>query len=139
MIQLIPLTMVCCDITNTKLWNALQDKGWNSTKLIFPVCHDLSNILIMWDRLTQRLKILKELYQDHIPILPGNNLPKEFKKKTTGIRVPDNDCIRNCEVVGNQLFLLPFRWWWCDWIYHYPELIFEKWQTWLIWLLTVVW
>jgi tRNA A37 threonylcarbamoyladenosine synthetase subunit TsaC/SUA5/YrdC len=56
-----------------------------------------------------------------------------------GIRVPDNDCIRNCEVVGNPIVSTSIHD--DDDVIEYttdPELIFEKWQNLVIWLLMVV-
>ena len=85
-----------CDITNTKaLERIAKIKGVKLDKANFSfVCHDLSNISDYVRQIdTATFKILKRaLPGPYTFILPGNNnLPKEFKKKTTvGIRVPDN-------------------------------------------------
>jgi tRNA threonylcarbamoyl adenosine modification protein (Sua5/YciO/YrdC/YwlC family) len=66
-------------------------------------------------------------------ILPGNNnLPKEFKKKTTvGIRVPDNSiALEIVRQLGNPIVSTSIRD--DDDVIEYttdPELIFEKWQN----------
>ena len=65
-------------------------------------------------------------------ILPGNNnLPKDFKKrKTVGIRVPDNAIVTNLvELLGNPIVSTSIHD--DDDVLEYttdPELIFEKWQ-----------
>jgi tRNA threonylcarbamoyl adenosine modification protein (Sua5/YciO/YrdC/YwlC family) len=65
-------------------------------------------------------------------ILPGNNdLPKEFrKKKTVGIRVPDNEIIIEIvKMLGNPIVSTSIHD--EDEVLEYstdPELIFEKWQ-----------
>jgi tRNA threonylcarbamoyl adenosine modification protein (Sua5/YciO/YrdC/YwlC family) len=66
-------------------------------------------------------------------ILPGNNnLPKEFKKKTTvGIRVPDNAiALEIVRKLGNPIVSTSI--YDEDDVIEYttdPELIFEKWQN----------
>ena len=66
-------------------------------------------------------------------ILPGNNdLPKDFrKKKTVGIRVPDNNiAIQIVEMLGNPIVSTSIHD--EDEVIEYstdPELIFEKWQN----------
>ena len=66
-------------------------------------------------------------------ILPGNNnLPKEFKKKTTvGIRVPDNAiALEIVRQLGNPIVSTSIHD--EDEVLEYstdPELIFEKWQN----------
>ncbi|MEG1020832.1 MAG: L-threonylcarbamoyladenylate synthase, partial [Myroides sp.] len=85
-----------CDITNTKaLERIAKIKGIKLEKANFSfVCNDLSNISDYVKSLdTSSFKILKRaLPGPYTFILEGNNnLPKEFKKKkTVGIRVPDN-------------------------------------------------
>ena len=65
--------------------------------------------------------------------MPGNNdLPKEFrKKKTVGIRVPDNNIAREIvKVLGNPIVSTSIHD--EDDVIEYstdPELIFEKWQN----------
>ena len=66
-------------------------------------------------------------------ILPGNNdLPKEFrKKKTVGIRVPQNNiALQIVEMLGNPIISTSIKD--DDDVIEYstdPELIFEKWQN----------
>jgi hypothetical protein len=48
--------------------------------------------------------LLKELCLGRTPLFYGNNnLPKNLKENYGGIRVPDNDCITNCEVARNPI------------------------------------
>ena len=88
-----------CDITNTKaLERIAKIKGIKLEKANFSfVCNDLSNISDYVKSLdTSSFKILKRaLPGPYTFILEGNNnLPKEFKKKkTVGIRVPDNSIV----------------------------------------------
>lgn len=79
-------------------------------------------------------KILKRaLPGPYTFILPGsNNLPKIFKKKkTVGIRIPDNNIIRTLvKELGNPIVSTSIRD--DDDILEYttdPELIFEKWNN----------
>src|SRR5690606_31149582 len=98
-----------CDITNTKaLERIAKIKGIKLDKANFSfVCHDLSNISDYVKQIdTSTFKILKRsLPGPYTFILPGNNnLPKEFKKKTTvGIRVPDNAiALEIVKLLGNR-------------------------------------
>lgn len=126
-----------CDITNSKALEKIAKlKGVKLEKANFSfICYDLSNIS---DYITQidtaTFKILKKaLPGPYTFVLPGNNdLPKEFrKKKTVGIRVPDNNIAR--EIVrrlGNPIVSTSI--YDEDEIIEYttdPELIFEKWQN----------
>jgi tRNA threonylcarbamoyl adenosine modification protein (Sua5/YciO/YrdC/YwlC family) len=83
---------------------------------------------------TPTFKILKRaLPGAYTFILPGNNdLPKDFrKKKTVGIRVPDNRiAIQIVEMLGNPIVSTSIHD--EDEVIEYstdPELIFEKWQN----------
>ena len=126
-----------CDITNSKaLERIAQFKGVKLEKANFSfICADLSN---MSDYVKQidntTFKILKKaLPGPYTFILPGgNNLPKDFKrKKTVGIRVPDNNIARilvqklGDPIVSTSIYdedeLIEYT---TD-----PELIFEKWQN----------
>lgn len=126
-----------CDITNSKaLERIAQLKGVKLEKANFSfICADLSN---MSDYVKQidntTFKILKKaLPGPYTFILPGgNNLPKDFKrKKTVGIRVPDNNIARilvqklRNPIVSTSIYdedeLIEYT---TD-----PELIFEKWQN----------
>lgn len=125
-----------CDITNSKaLERVAKIKGIKLEKANFSfVCSDLSNISDYVKQIdTSTFKILKRtLPGPYTFILPGNNdLPKEFrKKKTVGIRVPDNN-IAICIVkeLGNPIVSTSIHD--DDEVLEYstdPELIFEKWQ-----------
>ena len=126
-----------CDITNTKaLERIAKIKGIKLDKANFSfICHDLSNISDYVRQIdTATFKLLKRaLPGPYTFILPGNNnLPKEFKKKTTvGIRVPDNSIV--LEIVkhlGNPIVSTSIHD--EDDVIEYttdPELIFEKWQN----------
>ncbi|NRT10639.1 L-threonylcarbamoyladenylate synthase [Flavobacterium sp. 14A] len=126
-----------CDITNTKaLERIAKIKGIKLEKANFSfVCHDLSNISDYVRQIdTATFKILKRaLPGPYTFILPGNNnLPKEFKKKTTvGIRVPDNAiALEIVRQLGNPIVSTSIRD--EDDVIEYttdPELIFEKWQN----------
>ncbi len=99
-----------CDITQTKAIEKIcQIKGIKSKKanLSF-ICHDLSHLA---DYTQPFNKSIYRLMNKNLPgpftfILKGNNqLPKFFKKKkTVGIRVPDNNIARRIvEELGNPL------------------------------------
>ena len=126
-----------CDITNTKaLERIAKIKGIKLDKANFSfICHDLSNLSDYVRQIdTQTFKILKRaLPGPYTFILPGNNnLPKEFKKKTTvGIRVPDNAiALEIVKLLGNPIVSTSIHD--DDDVIEYttdPELIFEKWQN----------
>jgi tRNA threonylcarbamoyl adenosine modification protein (Sua5/YciO/YrdC/YwlC family) len=126
-----------CDITNTKaLERIAKIKGIKLEKANFSfICSDLSNLSDYVKQIdTSTFKILKRaLPGPYTFILPGNNdLPKEFrKKKTVGIRVPDNrivlDIVKMLDnpIVSTSIYDE-------DEVLEYstdPELIFEKWQN----------
>ena len=126
-----------CDITNSKaLERIAKIKGIKLEKanLSF-VCHDLSNISDYVKQMdTSTFKILKRsLPGPYTFILEGNNnLPKEFKKKkTVGIRVPDNNiALELVKRLGNPIVSTSI--YDEDEVIEYttdPELIFEKWQN----------
>ncbi len=126
-----------CDITNTKaLERIAKIKGIKLEKANFSfVCHDLSNLSDYVRQIdTATFKILKRaLPGPYTFILPGNNnLPKEFKKKkTVGIRVPDNAItLEIVRQLGNPIVSTSIHD--DDEVLEYstdPELIFEKWQN----------
>ena len=126
-----------CDITNTKaLERIARIKGIKLDKANFSfVCSDLKNISDYVRQIdTPTFKILKRaLPGPYTFILPGNNnLPKEFKKKTTvGIRLPDNNiAIELVKQLGNPIVSTSI--YDEDEVLEYttdPELIFEKWQN----------
>ena len=126
-----------CDITNTKaLERIAKIKGIKLDKANFSfICHDLSNLSDYVRQIdTPTFKLLKRaLPGPYTFILPGNNnLPKEFKKKTTvGIRVPDNEiALAIVKLLGNPIVSTSIHD--DDDVIEYttdPELIFEKWQN----------
>jgi len=126
-----------CDITNTKaLERIAKIKGIKLEKANFSfICSNLSHISDYVKQIdTATFKILKRaLPGPYTFILPGNNnLPKEFKKKTTvGIRVPDNAiAIEIVRQLGNPIVSTSIHD--EDAVLEYstdPELIFEKWQN----------
>jgi len=125
-----------CDITNTRALERIAKlKGIKLEKANFSfVCHDLSNLSDYVKQIdTATFKILKRaLPGPYTFILPGNNdLPKEFrKKKTVGIRVPDNNiALEIVRMLGNPIVSTSIHD--EDAVLEYstdPELIFEKWQ-----------
>ncbi len=126
-----------CDITNSRaLEKIARLKGIKLEKANFSfVCSDLSNISDYIKQIdTSTFKILKRaLPGPYTFILPGNNeLPKEFrKKKTVGIRVPNNNiALQIVSKLGNPIVSTSIRD--EDEVLEYstdPELIFEKWQN----------
>ena len=126
-----------CDITNSRALEKLAKiKGVKLEKANFSfVCSSLSNISDYVKQIdTATFKILKRaLPGAYTFILPGNNdLPKDFrKKKTVGIRVPDNRiAIQIVEMLGNPIVSTSIHD--DDEVIEYstdPELIFEKWQN----------
>lgn len=125
-----------CDITKVRgLERIAKIKGVKLEKANFSfVCNDLSHLSDYVQQInTATFKVLKRaLPGPYTFILPGNNsLPKVFKKKkTVGIRVPDNNIARAIvEVLGNPIVSTSIHD--EDDIIEYttdPELIFEKWQ-----------
>ena len=126
-----------CDITNSRaLERIAKIKGIKLEKANFSfVCSDLSNISDYVKQIdTATFKILKRaLPGPYTFILPGNNdLPKEFrKKKTVGIRVPENNiALEIVRMLGNPIVSTSIHD--DDAVLEYstdPELIFEKWQN----------
>ncbi len=126
-----------CDITNTKaLEKIAKIKGVKLEKANFSfVCKDLSNISDYVKQIdTATFKLLKRaLPGAYTFILQGNNnLPKAFKKKkTVGIRVPDNSIAREIVAkLGNPIVSTSI--YDEDDVIEYttdPELIFEKWKS----------
>ena len=125
-----------CDITKTRaLERIAKIKGVKLEKANFSfICHDLSNLSDYAKQIdTSTFKILKcALPGPYTFILPGSStLPKEFKRKATvGIRVPDNNIIREIvKLLGNPIVSTSI--YDEDEILEYstdPELIYEKWQ-----------
>ncbi|MFK5957738.1 MAG: L-threonylcarbamoyladenylate synthase [Lutibacter sp.] len=126
-----------CDITNTKAMEKIAKiKGVKLDKANFSfICYDLSNLSDYVKQInTPTYKILKKaLPGPYTFVLPGNNkLPKAFKnKKTVGIRIPDNNIIRELvKQLGNPIVSTSI--YDEDDLIEYttdPELIFEKWEN----------
>lgn len=126
-----------CDITNTKaLEKIARIKGIKLEKANFSfICADLSNLSDYVRQIdTTTFKILKRaLPGPYTFILPGNNnLPKIFKKKkTVGIRVPDNSiALSLVSKLGNPIISTSI--YDEDELIEYttdPELIHEKWNN----------
>jgi tRNA threonylcarbamoyl adenosine modification protein (Sua5/YciO/YrdC/YwlC family) len=125
-----------CDITKTKAMEKVAKiKGVKLEKANFSfVCNDLSHLSDYTKQIdTPTYKILRRaLPGPYTFILPGSNsLPKAFKKKkTVGIRVPDNNIARAIVAeLGNPIVSISIHD--EDDVLEYttdPELIFEKWQ-----------
>lgn len=126
-----------CDITNAKaLEKIAKIKGVKLDKANFSfICNDLSHLSDYVKQIdSATFKLLKRaLPGPYTFILPGsNNLPKAFKKrKTVGIRIPDNNIARTLvETLGNPIVSTSIRD--DDDVLEYttdPELIFEKWKS----------
>ncbi|GFD76820.1 threonylcarbamoyl-AMP synthase [Tenacibaculum sp. Mcav3-52] len=126
-----------CDITNTKaLEKVARIKKVKPEKANFSfVCNDLSHLSDYVKQIdTATYKILKRaLPGPYTFVLPGSNsLPKAYKKrKTVGIRVPDNNIARAIvAALGNPIVSTSIHD--EDEVLEYttdPELIFEKWQN----------
>ncbi|MDG1374503.1 MAG: L-threonylcarbamoyladenylate synthase [Flavobacteriaceae bacterium] len=126
-----------CDITNVKaLERIAKIKGVKLERSNFSfICHDLSNLS---DYVTQIETPIFKLLKRVLPgpytfILPGaNTLPHPFKKKkTVGIRIPDNPiALGIVEALGNPIVSTSIHD--EDEILEYttdPELIYEKWGS----------
>lgn len=124
-----------CDITNTRaLEKIARIKGVKLEKANFSfICEDLSNLSDYVKQIdTSIFKILKRaLPGPYTFILPGSKqLPHAFKKKkTVGIRVPDNNiALEIVRQLGNPIVSTSIHD--DDEIIEYttdPELILEKW------------
>ncbi|MDX1753392.1 translation factor SUA5 [Salinimicrobium sediminis] len=125
-----------CDITNNAaLERVAQLRGVKLEKANFSfICESLSNLSDYVRQIdNQTFKILKRnLPGPYTFILPGNNnLPAVFKKKkTVGIRVPDNNICRALVAgLGNPIISTSIKD--DDEVLEYttdPELILEKWD-----------
>jgi tRNA threonylcarbamoyl adenosine modification protein (Sua5/YciO/YrdC/YwlC family) len=126
-----------CDITNTKaLEKIAKIKNIKLDKANFSfVCNDLSHLSDYVKQIdSSTFKLLKRaLPGPYTFVLPGStNLPRAFKKrKTVGIRIPDNTIARNLvAALGNPIVSTSIRD--DDDVLEYttdPELIFEKWKN----------
>ncbi|ANW95525.1 translation factor Sua5 [Wenyingzhuangia fucanilytica] len=125
-----------CDITNYKAMERVAKiKNIKLEKNSFSiVCNDLSHLSDYTKPIdTSTFKILKRAFPGpYTFVLPAiNNMPKAFKKrKTVGIRVPDNSITRRIiELLGNPLVSSSI--YDEDEVIEYttdPELIHEKWD-----------
>ncbi|HMB62873.1 MAG TPA: L-threonylcarbamoyladenylate synthase [Eudoraea sp.] len=126
-----------CDITKSRaLEKIARIKGVKLEKAQWSfICADLSNLSDYVRQIdTPTFKILKRaLPGPYTFILPGNNnLPNDFKKKkTVGIRVPDNAiALALVRALGNPIVSTSIRD--VDDVLEYttdPELILEKWGS----------
>jgi tRNA threonylcarbamoyl adenosine modification protein (Sua5/YciO/YrdC/YwlC family) len=126
-----------CDITNSRaLEKIARIKGIKLTKANWSfICADLSNLSDYVRQIdTATFKILKRaLPGPYTFILPGSNsLPKDFKKKkTVGIRIPDNSIAQALvRELGNPIVSTSI--YDEDELLEYttdPELIYEKWDN----------
>ncbi len=126
-----------CDITNNRaLERVAHIKGIKLAKANFSfICKDLSNLSDYVKQIdNSTFKLLKRsLPGPYTFILPGNNnLPTVFKKKkTVGIRVPENSiCTAIVEELGNPIVSTSIHD--EDEVIEYttdPELILEKWDN----------
>ena len=126
-----------CDITNTKALEKIariKDVKLEKANFSF-ICHDLSNLSDYVKQIdTSTFKILKRaLPGPYTFILPGaKTLPSVFKKKkTVGIRVPNNNiALEIVKELGNPIISTSIRD--DDDVIEYttdPELIREKWDN----------
>jgi len=126
-----------CDITHTRaLERIARIKGVKLAKANWSfICADLSNLSDYVRQIdTATFKVLKRaLPGPYTFVLPGNNnLPRDFKKKkTVGIRVPNNAIVTHLvKALGNPIVSTSIHD--EDDVLEYttdPELIFEKWQN----------
>jgi tRNA threonylcarbamoyl adenosine modification protein (Sua5/YciO/YrdC/YwlC family) len=125
-----------CDLKNNKALERLAMlKGVKLEKATFSfIFNNLSHLSDYVKQIdSPTFKILKRtLPGPYTFILPGSNtLPKVFKKKkTVGIRIPDNNIVRSIiEILGNPIVSTSIKD--EDEVLEYitdPELIFEKWE-----------
>jgi tRNA threonylcarbamoyl adenosine modification protein (Sua5/YciO/YrdC/YwlC family) len=125
-----------CDITNAKAIEKIaRIKGIKVDKSNFSfICNDLSHLSDYVKQIdTPTYKLLKRaLPGPYTFILPGSkSLPKVFKKKkTVGIRIPNNNIVRAIvKALGNPIISTSIHD--EDDVIEYttdPELIFEKWE-----------
>ena len=125
-----------CDLKHNKALERLAMlKGVKLEKATFSfIFNNLSHLSDYVKQLdSPTFKILKRtLPGPYTFILPGSNtLPKVFKKKkTVGIRIPDNNIVRSIiEALGNPIVSTSIKD--EDEVLEYitdPELIFEKWE-----------
>ena len=126
-----------CDIYNNKALDKIAKlKNVKLDKANFSfICNDLSNLSVYVKQIdTPTYKILKRALPGPFTfILKGsNNLPRIFKKKkTVGIRIPDNNIVREIvKELGNPIITTSIRD--DDDLIEYttdPELIYEKWES----------
>ena len=126
-----------CDITNIKALEKIAKlKGIKLEKANFSfICNDLSRLSDYVKQIdSSTFKLLKRaLPGPYTFILPGSkSLPNPFKKrKTVGIRVPDNNtALEIVKQLGNPIISTSIRD--EDEILEYttdPELILEKWDS----------
>ena len=126
-----------CDITNSKaVEKVARFKGIKIEKANFSfICSDLSHLSDYTKPISNTIfKLMKKNLPGPFTFIleANNNVPKYFKgkKKTVGIRIPDNNIIREIvRELGNPILSTSIRD--EDEILEYttdPELIYEKYQ-----------
>lgn len=126
-----------CDITNQKaIERVAQLRGVKADKANFSfICYDLSHIADFIKPIdNSTFRVLKKALPGPFTFIfnANNNVPKllSSKKKTVGIRVPDNNIARQIvKMLGNPILSTSIRD--DDEILEYttdPELIFEKYE-----------
>lgn len=127
-----------CDITKQHaIEKVAQIKGVKAEKANFSfICYDLSHISDFTKPINNRLfKIMKRNLPGPFTFIleANNNVPKILKsnRKTIGIRVPDNNIIRNIvKELGNPILTTSLKT--NDEIIEYntdPELIYEEYEN----------
>jgi tRNA threonylcarbamoyl adenosine modification protein (Sua5/YciO/YrdC/YwlC family) len=127
-----------CDITNVKaVEKVARFKGIKIEKANFSfICSDLSHLSDYTKPITNNVfKLMKKNFPGPFTFIldANNNVPKYFKgkKKTVGIRIPDNNIIRNIVYeMGHPILSTSIHD--DDEILEYttdPELIYEKYQN----------
>lgn len=127
-----------CDIMNQKaVEKVAKIKGIQVEKSRFSfICHDLSHLSDYTKPIPNHIfKLMRRNLPGPFTFIleANNNVPRYFKgkKKTVGIRVPNNDIIREiCRELGNPIFSSSVHD--VDKIVAYttdPELIHEEWET----------
>ena len=100
-----------CDITNSKaIENVAKIKGANPKKKNFSfICYDLSHLSNYTKHIDSNIyKLIKKNLPGPFTFIlnASNNVPKvlKSKKKTVGIRIPDNNIIREIvRILGNPI------------------------------------
>lgn len=127
---------LCCDVFNNRALEKLQRlKGGKGKGLNFSfICYDLSHISEYAKVDTPMFKLMKKALPGPYTFIlnASTKVPKilNAKKKTIGIRVPDNNIVRNVvQMLGNPLISTSIH---DDDVHEYatdPEEIFDQFQN----------